>query len=241
MVGIVGAQVDNFECQSLHLVLMQNVNKAFSMANRCSFNLDPAPLVSDTVLKLMTTNLQSISYHEVIAAIQLLGNIFLNNDDMAINLLKLDILEQLMRFLKQDNDKIINEALWSVSNLTSGRPETITFLVNHDLFAQVLVILLSNQHLMTTRMEAAIIVTNSCIHGEETIIRQLVRSTLEICDGLVTGLKLFHNNTDTLVRLLQAIHRLLKIDQVTDKFDSPSLMVFNRFEGQNLEEILYEV
>ena len=79
IVSIAGAQVAHFACPSLHVVLMKNINLAFAIINEStSFSLDPAPLLTDEVNKLMTASLQSISYHEYEGAVSILGNIFLS-------------------------------------------------------------------------------------------------------------------------------------------------------------------
>lgn len=131
-----------------------------------------------------------------------------------------------------------SSALWAASNIPHCvDSRAVHYLINHDFFTETLKVLLSSNHLLTTRLEAANVISCAITAGNILEIRELVLNSLEIIDALLLSIKIFTQNLDVLLTLLEATVKVLKLSEI--KAPGNGHEILERFEKGGLEELLF--
>lgn len=161
----------------------------------------------------MTNELAGNSYYEYREALGVLYYVFMLDNQTTLELLQRDVLEFVMRALKDQNDKLVCSAIEALEALT-GSQKTTHALLNHDIFLITVEILLSAQHQLDSRLSASRVVSLALIVAETSIAKQIAQTYPQVCNGMVLALKLFKNNKAALELALECTHRLLRIERV---------------------------
>jgi len=174
---------------TLHLAL-SSVPIALSYSHSLSFILDSCSVLDkatasgdfaliQAVLDLgVVPSVKGFLRHDsskvALAAVKVVGNLFVGTDQQVDKVLDKDLLDAFEPLLAGKKRYIRKEILWSLSNLTAGSPSQMQLLFHHSLYHQLQ--LAAHDSDLALRKEAVIAFAHATKHCDFSATRQMLHS-----------------------------------------------------------------